>query len=347
MRIVYIYYGNHYLFDSWAKSIGAEARPFVPLWLYDFNRLKKKGASIRNNLSSTLRKFPVFLQAASLLNSLFIPKADVYILENMACATSIYFKRTRNSKVILFNGDQFFLDLSSAGGTRKIIAKKLMKKVDGIVSISKLYKDICEKHLDLPNKMVYPYAEVEKYLKKQADLESKSVAFLGYIVLLKGIDILIDAFNELEDEYKDKLYLVGAVVDDIPQVTANKDNPKIVCTGWCDNPEEYLRKCSIYANPARREAFGINIIEAMCMGLVPIVSGNCGAAEIVKEVSEELIIPVDKEKLKQKIRWLNSNQKIKRELSEKCRKVGRTYTKEKSVAEFRRAFAELLTELAK
>jgi glycosyltransferase involved in cell wall biosynthesis len=347
MRIVYIYYGNHYLFSTWAKSVGAEERPFVPLWLYDFKRLKNKEASIRNRLSSAMRKFPTVLQAASLVNSILVPKADVYILENMACATSIYFKNTKKAKVILFNGDQFFLDLPNATAARKKIAASLMKKVDGVVSISKLYQDICKKHLDSPNKMVYPYADVEKYSKQKADLESKNIAFLGYLVLLKGIDVLIEAFNELDGYEKEKLYLIGSKVDDIPQLEANKDNPDIICTGWCDNPEEYLSKCSIYANPARKEAFGINIIEAMCMGIVPIVSDNCGAAEIVREVSDKLIIPVDKEKLKEKITWLNSDQTRKKELSKRCEEVGRKYTKERSVKGFKKAFEDLMSEIKK
>lgn len=347
MRIIYIYYGNHYLFDIWAKSVKAEARPFVPLWLYDFKRLKNKEGSVRNRISSALRKFPLVLQIAAIINSLFVPKADVYILENMACMTSIYFKNTKKSKAILFNGDQFFLDLQSANKTKKKIAQKLMNKIDGVVSISFLYQDICKKYLSVPNKMVYPYADVEGYSQEHADLNSKSIAFLGYIVLLKGIDVLVEAFHELPAHAKDKLYLIGSVVDKIPQLETNKSNTNIVTTGWSDRPQDYLKKCSIYANPARKEAFGINIIEAMCMGLVPIVSENCGAAEIVREVSPDLIIPVDKETLKQKIIWLNSNPKIKRGLSDTCQQIGKIYTKEKSVTEFKKSFQELLVEIQK
>jgi glycosyltransferase involved in cell wall biosynthesis len=338
MKIGYIYYGNHYLFDTWSKSINAEQHSFVPKWIFDYKRLNKKEKSIYDKILDVLRKKPALLQLASIIKSFFIPKSDIYILENAACLSSLIFKRKGNSKIILFYGDQFFLDYPIFKGIKKRFVDHLLGYVDGIITISKLYQNISKRYMQVPNYVVYPYCDTEKYLKYNADITSRNIAFFGYLVKLKAIDLLIDAFLKLNKKYNNKLYLIGGIVDKMKEIEENKNNPNIIVTGWTDKPQEYLKKCGTYINPARKEAFGINILEAMCMGIPPIVSENCGAAEIVKKISPNLIIKTDRDEIIKRFEWVNSDLKRKKLFSIVCKKEARKYTKEKSVKEFKKAF---------
>jgi glycosyltransferase involved in cell wall biosynthesis len=317
----------------------------VPRWIFDYKKLNKKEKNIYDKIFDFLRKKPALLQLASIIKSFFIPKSDIYILENAACLSSIIFKKKGNSKVILFYGDQFFLDYPSFKGLKKRFVDHLLGYVDGVITISKLYQNISKKYMKVPNYVVYPYCDTEKYLKYNADITSRNIAFFGYLVKLKSIDLLIDAFLKLNKKYRNKLYLVGGVVDKMKEIEENRENPDVIITGWTDRPWEYLKKCGTYINPARKEAFGINILEAMCMGIPPIVSENCGAAEIVKKISPNLIIKTEKDEIIKRFEWVNKDLRIKKGLSLACKAEAKKYTKRKSIDNFKKSFSELLKDL--
>jgi len=98
-------------------------------------------------------------------------------------------------------------------------------------------------------------------------------------------------------------------------------------------------------NTARIEPFGVNIVEAMCAGLAPLVSKHCGAAELVRKVDPWLVTSLDPKKIAQKAAALQKGDKKKR-LGKKARKVGMQYTKEKSIREFKKAYTALLRSLS-
>ena len=54
-----------------------------------------------------------------------------------------------------------------------------------------------------------------------------------------------------------------------------------------------VSRCSVYIHPARLEAFGASVVEAMATGLIPIVTEMTGAKDLVKQVDPSLIVPVN------------------------------------------------------
>lgn len=341
MKITYIYYGNHYLFDTWTKSIGAKAYCFVPKILFN---VQKRGK--QNLLSKMWFNFikgqPMLLQALAAIRSIAIPRADVYICENMACMLPAIIRKKKDSKIIVFNGDQFFLDYAKAKGLRKKYSDYFIRHVDGMVAISELYRDIAGKHIKVNQKMVYPYVDVKKYAGKKCDIKSKNICFTGYLVKLKAIDLLIEAYKKVDKKCKDKLYLIGAKIDNIPEMKSTKG---VIVTGYVDDPSEYMKNCGVYVNPAWKEAFGINILEAMCMEMPVIVSDNCGAAEIVTKVDKRLVIKTDVDDIAKKIEWLNSNLKLKEQIGKRCRKEAVKYDEKRSTEGFKIAFKQLTEEI--
>jgi len=84
------------------------------------------------------------------------------------------------------------------------------------------------------------------------------------------------------------------------------------------------------------------VMEAMIMGIPPLVSDKCGVAEIVRKVDKRLIIKLDADDIAEKIKWLNKDSKLKQKISNKCIKVAKQYTEAKSKVNFKRAFLELI-----
>jgi len=111
------------------------------------------------------------------------------------------------------------------------------------------------------------------------------VAFVGRFTLLKGVDMLIEAAAPLVRKGAVKLDLIG----DGPQAPelralATRDGlPESIFAGWVANDklQERLTRSDAFAFPSVREFGGGAVLEAMALGLVPIVMDYGGPAEYV------------------------------------------------------------------
>lgn len=320
MKTTFIWSYPHPLHKKWADSVATKSAPFLP-------------KIFLNARSST----PLIGQSLSIIKSMMIPKSDVYLLEGMNCALPAIIRKRKNTKLILINSDTFFYDLEHAKGVKKKIYLWYLKRIDGIISTSEMMKKLVEKYTSAPNRVVYPGINPE-FFKADADYTSKNIAHgLSLLRKQKGTDLVIEAFNKMKD--KDKLYLIGDIGDvEIPH------NKNIIATGWVDSPNKYLSRCSIYVNPARFEPFGMNIVEAMAAGLVPIVSENCGAKDIVRKISPKLIIKTNVTEILKTIDWLSRGNR-KELLGKKAKKIARGCVVKNSIKNFKKAFYELIGEI--
>ncbi len=318
-RIVFIYWDPHEAHLEWAKSITGEFYPFLP-----------------NRLRFTRFNIPLIHHGLSAFYSIKIPKADVYLIEGMGCILPVILKKRKDSKIIMINDDPFFYDYQFISKWTKWAYSKLLKKVDGIISTSRYMDSLIKDTRDIPREVVPLFVDVERYSKVNADLDSNDICFVSNQNYKKGTDILIKAFKDLRKELNGRLYLVGPFED---RFKGLKDE-NIITPGLVKKPEEYIKRCGMYINPARHEPFGINILEAMCAGMAPIVTNHCGTADLVKQVSKRLVINPDAADIAQTAKWLDINRRKK--LSKLCKKQASIYTKEMSVAAFKNKFQEMI-----
>jgi glycosyltransferase involved in cell wall biosynthesis len=341
MRTIFVYYNPHPIHKAWADSVTDEQIPFVSKKIFDVGRIKNKTKSLSYRIFDILRTNPIALQTIAVLNSYRIPKADVYLIENASCIIPVLFRKKKKSKVILINDDIFFYLIRDSKGLMRKIYLRLLKSINGIISSSEMIKKVSQEYTRVPNIVNYPFSETEKYSKYKADIKSDDMAFVGMLANQKRIDLIIESFLKVSDEFRGKLYLIGKEEDKIEALECNRDNKSIIVTGWTLSPEDYMKRCGFYINPAEREAFGMNIMEAMCMGIPPLVSKKCGAAEI----SKNLIIEQNTEDIVKKLRWLKKNPAMKKKLGEKCRKEALKYTKENSKKQFKENFHKLIEQV--
>jgi glycosyltransferase involved in cell wall biosynthesis len=98
-----------------------------------------------------------------------------------------------------------------------------------------------------------------------------------------------------------------------------------------------MKECSIYVNLSRLDPFGVGVIEAMAVGLIPIVSENVGAKVIIEKVDKTLIVNSEEkavikilELFSNRIKLAKLSQKLKKKAIEEC-------NKEKSIKKFKKA----------
>ena len=286
---------------------------------------------------------PILHQALGYICSLcrFVPKADVYLITAPDCLASLAFRK-KNFKVILINDGPFFyiLEREKNQFKRKYMLH-LLNQVDGIISPTEMMKKQAEPFTKgIPNEVVPLFVDTNRYGKIKADLSSPNVSCFARPYFLKGTDILVKAFKLIKKEYKEANLYVGGKG---PMIKKFRDVPGVHMPGFC-KPEKYLSKSGLYINAARLEPFGVNILEAMCAGIPPIVSENCGAKEIVAKVDPSLIVKCNPNAIAKRAIGLHES-RDKEELGKKCRKIAMKYTRKRTIRMARKAFRKMLSEL--
>lgn len=114
------------------------------------------------------------------------------------------------------------------------------------------------------------------------------VVFVGRLVPYKGADMLLEAAAELLRSGEMQLEIFG----EGPQSVALKDqaaryqlNGHVRFAGWVDHKElqQRISSADVFAFPSIREFGGGAVLEAMAVGLVPIVVDYGGPGELVTE----------------------------------------------------------------
>jgi Glycosyltransferase len=114
------------------------------------------------------------------------------------------------------------------------------------------------------------------------------LCFIGRLVPYKGPDIALEAAQDLLRAGRARLTVIG----DGPMMPALREqaarlgvSDAVEFTGWLEHRDvpEVARKSSVFLFPSVREFGGGAVIEAMALGLVPIVVNYGGPGEIVTD----------------------------------------------------------------
>jgi glycosyltransferase involved in cell wall biosynthesis len=157
------------------------------------------------------------------------------------------------------------------------------------------YEDIVQKLPAIKRKRNYivsPILEID--LRVQEDPETRrllegrrNLFFVGQVSRHKGVDILLDAFRLVADQYPDvMLHLVGGCGEDfrreLDQQLSRELAGRVQFWGFREDAIQLLRYAYLYVHsspPSRfHESFGRSVVEAMSLG-VPTACFRSGALQ--------------------------------------------------------------------
>lgn len=310
---------------EWARSIEAE---FISDTLTSVLKIP--------NLSRLLKSGTVIKK---------IPKStDLLLCESGAeiVAGALWKRQNPNKKLVLIVSDTKLFYLSQMNFVKRRLYYWALSYYDLFIPTSPYMKEFIPAPLREKSEIVAPYFDIKHYSFEKIDLENKNIIFVGRVGKEKGIDLIIRTFKIVEKSFPNsKLYIIGEGPL-IKRLQDDKDK-NIIWTGWEDDPRKYLLKGTIYLNLARIEPAGVAILEAMCMGLVPIITNNVGFNYVVKRVCEDLVVS-NSEKAADVIVRLWRSPELYKKYSDECRQISTDFTKEKSVEKFRNTIMKMNSE---
>lgn len=161
---------------------------------------------------------------------------------------------------------------------------------------------------------------------------------------IKGLDLTMKAFSLIQKSNPEaKLTLVGDI--NVPELLGEIGFSKeqlnsVNFVGKTENIDIYLSEANFYIHPARGEAWGIAVLEAMLAGLPTIVSNEIGTREIVNKFYPQLVSDLKDEDLASRIlQYLNLSIDSRYLASGRCREYVRTtLTEQKSISQFKEVF---------
>lgn len=169
----------------------------------------------------------------------------------------------------------------------------------------------------------------EKYFKEIRDRHNISYDDLVLILagnpfLSKGLPLVIDALPNLKE--KNVKLIVAGKDNEKPFVTQAEKlgvKDKMIFIGRTTEMEKYFAASDIFILPTMYDAFGLVIIEAMASGLPVVVSQIAGAAELITDGKDGLLIKdqKDSKEVAEKLNYLIENNSIKKKIGSEARKT--------------------------
>lgn len=173
------------------------------------------------------------------------------------------------------------------------------------------------------------------------------IGFVGRISIReKGVDLLLEAFNQVTEEYQNLCLLIIGDGEDkelVKNIISQNKLPVIFL-----EPKEkiypYIKLMDIVVLPSRVEPFGIVAIEAGIMKKPIVTSDVGGLIEIVDDgINGLLFSRGNKQSLFEKLELLISNSKLRIEFGEKLyQKVSVNFTVHQSIPKYNKIYEKLV-----
>lgn len=292
------------------------------------------------------------------------PERDVYVLENadaVYAAPRLEAAHPDAAVVLLAAHNVFGLEsydfasdpLPTALARRadryldaKLVRALVRRYVDGVLAVSSFVADHVRSFAPAtPVRPVHPYVQPD--VADRLDGATPALDANRAVTVCagrdhKGVDLLVEAWPAVRRRVPDAtLHVVGQGHPEEYELT-----PGVTVRGFVEDLAEELAGASLYVHPARVDAFGVSVLEAMRAGVVPLVTETTGSFPVVADVAEDLVVSPDPETLAEGVAGYFERDRDDREwLSARARSRSRPFDADAKRAEFVAAFEALLAEV--
>ncbi len=174
----------------------------------------------------------------------------------------------------------------------KIIGKWIFKKCDKIVAISEGCKNFIQKgFINREIEVIYNGINFVPGIKIENN-EIIKIGFVGRLVKLKWVDLLIEAFKNLEKKYPNIVLEIAGDGDEkqvLEDLVWTNDNIKFL---WMLSREEvkyFLWGCDILVNPSYQEWLPTVVLEWLLSKCV-VVATNVGGTKEISDKNDLIIV---------------------------------------------------------
>lgn len=244
-------------------------------------------------------------------------KYDIVHAHNLFSA--IPMKQVNAKKILTLHGNYAeqmgLLYGDTVGRISKSFERDALSWADAITAVSKsaveYYKKLGFDVHHIPNAI-----DLEQIPDVRQRLYLKQIIFVGRLSKEKGIDVLIEAFNMMNNDAH--LLIVG----DGPEkknLANQAKNSNIHFLGYVEHKKvlEYMRGSDVLIQPSRKEGLSTTLLEAMYCKL-PIIATNVGGnPELIDDKKTGLLIETeDPKQIVDSIEKIFNDKKLKSELIE-------------------------------
>ena len=226
----------------------------------------------------------------------------------------------------------------------KFYRKFLYKKTAAFIAYSRKAKEFLLKNGVLERKIFtgwqaipFDYVSKVNILKSDTKYKNKQIILtMSYLKKMKGIEYLIQAFNDLKLELENAILIIIGVGEEEKKLKAlAQGNKDIYFIGYKDGIEKlkWYAIADLFVLPTLHDAWGLVVNEAMCFGLPIITTTAAGCSEIIKD-NGFVIPPGDKEKLKEAMKKILTNPELRRKMGQRSKEYNKIYTIEGATKPF-------------
>lgn len=268
-------------------------------------------------------------------------------------------KRSQKIVALLANESLYFLKTRKYPSSAHKLLSKLLRGYDALICIGEFQYELARELLtDVPNKpdIYYVPSSIAPALRVRIEgvnpnLTGDKIVFIGsgpaeWRAWYKGLDILLESISLVISRGKFvQLNVVGnwneQYINEMIKKYPNLIN-HVKFLGFVSNLREVLEDAALYVHPARGEAFGISILEAMYAGVPCLVSQWTGAKEAVAQVSPDYVSSLDVETIADKvINYFELPLEAKKKLSEKSKVVADSFHESVACEKFQKVMSEI------
>ena len=237
--------------------------------------------------------------AKSILEIINNLEPDIVINSNAKVISLIVPYVRDKIKVITVSHSLKYSDADNAAINHKYIDRIIALSTDGAKYLDKKYK-VREKTVIIPNFVSIPHnADLIKQKKKNSSFVT--IVFPGGCSTAKYPELVVKIVDKLlSTSLNYKFYWLGntrcplhrfSIVNKVPDLfSADK---RLIFTGKIEHDKslDIIQSADVFLFPSRREGCPISLLEAMCVGCIPIVSDFDNANKEIVNESGGYIIP--------------------------------------------------------
>jgi UDP-glucose:(heptosyl)LPS alpha-1,3-glucosyltransferase len=161
-----------------------------------------------------------------------------------------------------------------------------------VVPVSNLLGDLIRvKHpeaAEVIKKAIHPGVDLRLSVaqsNRMVPLDGGTIGFIGKEWKRKGLPKAIRIWRELKKTRPNLKLKIAGVSPEVVSHLIEKSDTDVEILGFVKDKKSFYQSINLLLHPAKMEAFGMVISEALCMQIPVLCSSECGASEISQKTS--------------------------------------------------------------